>query len=557
MFTRAVESTVNRMESKAGRDLDGDGDVGMMGSAPKVAKCGEGPTTCPTEEIRKNTNIAENYKWTADNRKVHTRCELKKVANEAKLKGVPLRVLASGWSCNRFIDPTQEDKAGLGINIELCGELCGVVEMTDTTVTAMAGTMRGPIYEVLDKADRQLEASGECYTEKVSQQVGGLLANGVHDTMQRAFTPETVPSLEALVFENGHAVIKTFTAADCDDFYSFFGGMGMTGIIVSATLWHVPKTYYHQLCYLPGVAYMHDPSLQVHKKAMTQEELVLIHGIKAQGPGATDKCASEYTSEYLQINQLSPFKTYNSPFATALKDLVAKHLTGRKDVAAIFYQFPDPEKKETMGSVCSIGLGRFYRCVNPDGHVEDLPEYTVTEGKFNNLSPEMGKAFLLDKRTVESLQGALAQVQDSIQDLKWKYANLMNLPADACDDLKKVAITSSAQHWAYVDPKVAHTTGPDYIYLWAKATEFYIRVKDIDAFAEISQKAVMAMTAKARSSGELGTIINADCRYALGTKSGFMTGFYGEDSLAIDFGCEKLSGYTNELYTEMTKKVSE
>jgi len=193
----------------------------------------------------------------------------------------------------------------------------------------------------------------------VSQQVGGLLANGVHDTMQRAFTPETVPSLEALVFENGHAVIKTFTAADCDDFYSFFGGMGMTGIIVSATLWHVPKTYYHQLCYLPGVvnpnpspnpnpnpspnplpdprtpptlfpppnqAYMHDPSLQVHKKAMTQEELVLIHGIKAQGPGATDKCASEYTSEYLQINQLSPFKTYNSPFATALKDLVAKHL---------------------------------------------------------------------------------------------------------------------------------------------------------------------------------------------------------------------------------------
>ena len=50
---------------------------------------------------------------------------------------------------------------------------------------------------MLDKKRQQLEASGECYTEEASQQVGGLIANGVHDTMQRAFTPETVPSLEA------------------------------------------------------------------------------------------------------------------------------------------------------------------------------------------------------------------------------------------------------------------------------------------------------------------------------------------------------------------------
>ena len=234
--------------------------------------------------------------------------------------------------------------------------------------------------------------------------------------MQRAFTPETVPSLEALVFVNGVAKIKTFTAADGDDFYSFFGGIGMTGIIVSATLYHVPKTFYHSLCFLPGVEYMHDPSLEVYKQGMTQEELVLIHGIKAQCPSEMCK-ASEPESEYLKIGDL-PFKSYVSTFATALKDLVAKHQTGRKDVAAMFYIFPQKgDKAKTgpngllCGDVCSTGLGRFYRCVNPDGPAEHVPKYTVTEDKFNNISPDMGKEFLMDnKRTVDRLGGALSAV---------------------------------------------------------------------------------------------------------------------------------------------------
>ena len=132
----------------------------------------------------------------------------------------------------------------------------------------------------------------------------------------------------------------------------------------------------------------------------------------------------------------------------------------------------------------------------------------------------------------------------------------MNLPEDASHDLKQLATTDAAKHWAYVDPKVAHTTGPDYVYLWAKATEFYIEAKHIDAFATISQEAVMDMTAAVKSAGGLGSAINADCRYALGTETGFMTGFFGHDSLAIDFGCLKNSGYTNELYTEMTVKVN-
>jgi len=380
-----LESAVNIAEKVTGKDIDGDGDVGMR--AAKVARRGE-----PTETI---TNIAENYKWEAYYHEINSRKELIDKADECRSKGVPLRVLASGWSCNRFIDPTPKATGcskNVGVNIKLCGELAEVLvhKLTKTTVTAMAGAMRGPIYEVLNnlKPPRQLDASGECYTEEASQQVGGLIANGVHDTMQRAFTPETVPELEALVFENGKAVIKTFTAADGDDFYAFFGGMGMTGIIVSATISTVEKTYYQSLCYLPGVKYMHDPSFEVYQKAMTQEQLVLIHDIKEQCPPSKTYDVGNPT-DYLKFDNSSPFKTYVSPFATALHDLVEKHHTGCKDVIAMFYQFPDPEKSDNTigpdglpcGAVCSTGssgLGRFYRCVNPDGPV-DLPKYTGTE----------------------------------------------------------------------------------------------------------------------------------------------------------------------------------
>ena len=133
----------------------------------------------------------------------------------------------------------------------------------------------------------------------------------------------------------------------------------------------------------------------------------------------------------------------------------------------------------------------------------------------------------------------------------------MNLPEDASDDLKELAITDSAKHWAYVDPKVAHTTGPCYIHMWARATEFYIEVKHIEAFATIAQEAVMDMMAAAKSAGGTRPIsIKADCRYALSTETGFMTGYHGHDSLAIDFASNKTQGYTNELFTEMTTKVS-
>jgi hypothetical protein len=133
---------------------------------------------------------------------------------------------------------------------------------------------------------------------------------------------------------------------------------------------------------------MHDPSFEVYQKAMTQEQLVLIHDIKEQCPPSKTYDVGNPT-DYLKFDDSSPFKTYVSPFATALHDLVEKHHTGCKDVIAMFYQFPGPEKSDNTigpdglacGAVCSTGstgLGRFYRCVNPDGPV-DLPKYTGTE----------------------------------------------------------------------------------------------------------------------------------------------------------------------------------
>ena len=141
-MTGVLEGAINLAERATGKDIDGDGDVGENTRAAKAART-EGPTV-------EKTNIAENYTWKAHNKKIYCCAELINFVDKCKREGVPLRVLASGWSCNRFIDPTPSkdgDKA-LGWNIELCGELTEVHEMTETTVRVMAGSMRGPIYAV-------------------------------------------------------------------------------------------------------------------------------------------------------------------------------------------------------------------------------------------------------------------------------------------------------------------------------------------------------------------------------------------------------------------------
>jgi hypothetical protein len=500
----------------------------------KVAR-GEEATTVPQEV----SNLPDNYSWKAEVFVAKTRGELLKKVSQCVERGVALRVKASGWSCNEFIEPSQDGQ--VGVNIKLQGDFIGILQLDqpEGTITAGAGTQRQAIYSKLDESNRQLIASGECFTNDLSQEVGGLLANAVHDTMQQAFSPETVHSLEALVFENGVPVYKKFSAVDGDAYFAFFGGMGMTGIIVSATLHCCSKKYYHYRPYLPGSNYDDDESFEVGTPALSMQNLADKYYIGLQGG------AGSTPGENLTVIENSP---YVSSLSNALEDLVLKHKCDKDDVCAMFFKFPLPDdgkNEHADGSVYTVGLGRYYkRATGP------APKYTVTQNEFNEVSALMGKAYLQEKQTIDALMPALVNVQNAVADLKWQYANVMNSNPQTKDDLHAALAN---QHWAYQESDVAHTTGPLYVHLWAKATEFYINEADIRPFVAILQPAVERMMAGAKADGNPNDV-NADCRYAFGSDTAFMSGFYKSNKLAIDIGCVKHQ-FSNELYTEMTMTV--
>jgi hypothetical protein len=501
----------------------------------KVARVEAAEATTAPQEVK---NLPENYSWKAEVFVAKTREALLKKVSQCVEKGVTLRVKASGWSCNEFIEPSQDGQ--VGVNVMLQGDFIGVLQLDqpEGTITAGAGTQRQGIYSKLDESRRQLVASGECFTNDSSQEVGGLIANAVHDTMQRAFSPETVHSLEALVFENGVPVIKKFSALDGDAYFAFFGGMGMTGIIVSATLHCCPKKYYHHRPYLPGSNYDDDESFEVGTPALGMQNLVNKYYIGKQGRAGTTP------GENLTVENGS----YDSSLSNALEDLVLKHKCDKEDVCAMFFAFPSPDdgkNEHADGKVFSVGLGRYYKRANGP-----IPKYTVTQNEFNDVSALMGKAYLQEKQTMDALMPALIKVQSAVADLKWQYANVMNSNPQTKDDVDAALANS---HWAYQESDVAHTTGPLYVYLWAKATEFYINETDIRPFVAILQPAVEHMMAGAKADGNSFSI-NADCRYAFGSDTAFMSGFYKSNKLAIDIGCVKHQ-FSNELYTEMTMTV--
>jgi hypothetical protein len=78
------------------------------------------------------------------------------------------------------------------------------------------------------------------------------------------------------------------------------------------------------------------------------------------------------------------------------------------------------------------------------------------------------------------------------------------------------------RHWAVCKSEVAHSTGPNYIYLWDKATELYVKEADIEVFVQMLQPAVVAMIKATAASGP-------DCRYVLASKDAFMSRWYKED----------------------------
>jgi hypothetical protein len=516
-----------------------------------------------TNGTQQVNNISSNYKWDADVFVASTHDQLLQKVKWCMNHGVSLRVKASGWSCNRFLDPSKSadhNDQEVGVQIILAGEFDGVMKVDDPegTITAGAATQREPIYSILDKSGRQLMCSGECFTATESQAVGGLIANAVHDTMQESFSPETVLSLEALVFdENKDPVIRSFSSADGDDYFAFFGGMGMTGIIVSATLKCIDKKYYHYRPYLPGSKYDDDDSFEVGKEARDLSQLICRHNIKNQGE-------INVTGRDLDVNvpRNGGLSTYRSSFANALKDLCDKHRCDKDDICAMFYLFPLPEDEEKAsrelgrladGSVTAEGLGRYWK-----RSYEQKPQYTVTQDIYNDISPLMGKEYLQDPKTIDALFPSLLDVQNSVTSTKWKYANLMNhTTKESKSDDVKLALSDKCRHWAVCESEVAHTTGPSYIYCWERATEFYVKEKDIDAFVQILQPAVVAMIGAAIKEGTTSSnaaSIFADCRYALKSEDAFMTGWYKEDHLAVDIGCTK-HHFTNSQYETMTKRV--
>ena len=165
----------------------------------------------------------------------------------------------------------------------------------------------------------------------------------------------------------------------------------------------------------------------------------------------------------------------------------------------------------------------------------------------------MGRTYLQDPKTIDLLMPSLVEVQNSVTNTKWKFANLMN-HTNKKSTPEEIQLALNSRHWAVCESGVAHTTGPCYVYLWERATEFYIKEEDIDAFVKILQPAVVAMIKTAIEAGSNGSSIFADCRYARASADAFMSGWYKEDHLAIDIGCTK-HHFTNDQYTTMTRRV--
>ena len=297
------------------------------------------------DAIQEVENLPGNYKWEADVKVVNTCMELLEIVDLCKSNKLSLRVKASGWSCNKFLDPSKSDNQhqNVGMQIILGEEFKTVLNVDDSsqTITAGAATQRQAIYAKLNEKECQLRCSGECFTTAESQEIGGLIANAVHDTMQESFSPETVHSLKAVVFgDNGKATVRSFSKADKDDFFAFFGGMGMTGIIVSATLKFIPKKYYQYRPYLPGKTYDDDESFKVHEVACDLKQLIKKHHIMAQGEQSPPGLLT------INVPENGGMRTYKSTFANALKDLSAKHKDDKDDVVAMFFLFPTPEEEE-------------------------------------------------------------------------------------------------------------------------------------------------------------------------------------------------------------------
>jgi hypothetical protein len=424
--------------------------------------------------------------------------------------------------------------------------------------------MRGPIYTELYGRGRQLLAAGECFSLEESQTVGGILANAVHESFQIGFTPESVASVEVAVFdpETGKAVIKSLSDADGDEFYAQFGGMGMPGIITSATFKTEPVSYWHRMPYLPGVDYI--AAFSPGQREPTMDELIQTYGIPAQTSDANGSIADLLTVTYVDgaLYNYPDSWQYTSTYPNFLEDLVAKfNETTNEDgsteaIAACYFMWNDVDD-ENVGTVMAKGeydmpCRMYKRAKGP------IPEHVVNYTVFDDTSFRMGKQFnhmtpypstvrarsnssqapYSDPFMTNHMDRALQQVQDSIHQAEWTAANLLNYPDDP-------AGATTNMSWAYMT-EIPNLTGPAYIREgFEVAVEFYVEPKDTEAFAAIVRQAVKDMADAAAQDpnylkedpyGGRGSVPNSDSRIVIGSPTAFMSPYYGANRLVVDLG---------------------
>ena len=168
-----------------------------------------------------------------------------------------IRVMGSAWSWNRVLQANAD-----GVNVALTGLVDHVIlDEQHNTAKVPSHMTLSEFQEFLFHRGSKLEwpPKSGCFSWQLSQTFGGFIANNVHNTMSPT-AYEYVEYAEVAIYWNGTARIVTASREENSDlFESLFGGVGWTGIIVSAGLRLETQKYYEKHTYhiLANTSHLH------------------------------------------------------------------------------------------------------------------------------------------------------------------------------------------------------------------------------------------------------------------------------------------------------------
>ncbi len=163
---------------------------------------------------------------------VNTYNELIEVVNNCHLTNRTIRVVASScsWNSTRICKEN-------GVCVKLGDEFKFINYDKNTKLVKVgSASLIYDLHTYLENIDRELIVKGGCINSYSAQEVGGILANSVHDT-QPYCCDEGVYSVDVLAYDEDikKYIIKTYNN-NTDGFRATIGANGLSGIIVSATL---------------------------------------------------------------------------------------------------------------------------------------------------------------------------------------------------------------------------------------------------------------------------------------------------------------------------------